>query len=157
MITSQLRTRGFTIIEVVLVLAIAGLIFLLIFLALPALQRNQRDQARRQDLGRLISAVGSFQTNNQGKRPADLGGTATGNIIGSTYLDNFNTPDGVAYTLVAGTLTTTLTPATKAPSAATVINYYVNKSCTDTSATTSSGKTAVVITMENSGQYCQTL
>ena len=35
--------KGFTIIEVVLVLAIAGLIFLMVFLALPALQRSQRD------------------------------------------------------------------------------------------------------------------
>ena len=35
--------KGFTIIEVVLVLAVAGLIFLMVFLALPALQRAQRD------------------------------------------------------------------------------------------------------------------
>jgi prepilin-type N-terminal cleavage/methylation domain-containing protein len=35
--------KGFTIIEVVLVLAIAALIFLMVFSALPALQRNQRD------------------------------------------------------------------------------------------------------------------
>ncbi|MCL2869540.1 prepilin-type N-terminal cleavage/methylation domain-containing protein, partial [Candidatus Saccharibacteria bacterium] len=36
------KTRqGFTIIEVVLVLAIAGLIFLMVFIALPALQRSQ--------------------------------------------------------------------------------------------------------------------
>jgi prepilin-type N-terminal cleavage/methylation domain-containing protein len=39
--------QGFTIIEVVLVLAIAGLIFLAIFITLPALQRAQRDQARK--------------------------------------------------------------------------------------------------------------
>ena len=37
------NTKGLTIIEVVLVLAIAGLIFLMVFIALPALQRNQRD------------------------------------------------------------------------------------------------------------------
>ena len=34
---------GFTIIEVVLVLAIAGLIFLIVFLALPQLQQSRRD------------------------------------------------------------------------------------------------------------------
>ncbi len=38
---------GFTIIEVVLVLAIAGLIFLMVFIALPALQRAQRDSQRK--------------------------------------------------------------------------------------------------------------
>ena len=39
--------KGFTIIEIVLVLAIAGLIFLMIFVALPALQRSQRDTQRK--------------------------------------------------------------------------------------------------------------
>ena len=45
--------KGFTIIEVVLVLAIAGLIFLMVFLALPALQRSQRDTQRKNDISRL--------------------------------------------------------------------------------------------------------
>ena len=43
----QLKERGFTIIEVVLVLAIAALIFLMVFVALPALQASQRDSARK--------------------------------------------------------------------------------------------------------------
>ena len=41
------QAEGFTIIEVVLVLAIAGLIFLMVFVALPALQRSQRDTQRK--------------------------------------------------------------------------------------------------------------
>ena len=45
--------KGFTIIEVVLVLAIAGLIFLMVFIALPALQRNQRDTQRKTSLNNL--------------------------------------------------------------------------------------------------------
>lgn len=49
--------QGFTIIEVVLVLAIAGLIFLAIFIALPALQRAQRDQARKNDVGLVADAI----------------------------------------------------------------------------------------------------
>lgn len=60
---------GFTIIEVVLVLAIAGLIFLMVFIALPQLQRAQRDTQRRQDLGRLEGAITQYQTNNNGKIP----------------------------------------------------------------------------------------
>ena len=40
---SSSQAVGFTIIEVVLVLAIAGLIFLMVFIALPVLQRSQRD------------------------------------------------------------------------------------------------------------------
>ncbi|MDQ3065292.1 MAG: prepilin-type N-terminal cleavage/methylation domain-containing protein, partial [bacterium] len=34
------NNKGFTIIEVLIVLAIAGLIMLIVFLAVPALQRN---------------------------------------------------------------------------------------------------------------------
>ena len=48
--TTTKHRKGFTIIEVVLVLAIAGLIFLMIFIAFPALQRGQRNTQRRRDL-----------------------------------------------------------------------------------------------------------
>lgn len=69
-------TKGFTIIEVVLVLAIAGLIFLMVFIALPALQRSQRDQARKNDVSTVASAVTSYTGNNRGDFPdtGDLGG-----------------------------------------------------------------------------------
>jgi len=56
--------KGFTIIEVVLVLAIAGLIFLMVFVALPALQRSQRDTARRNDMSRVDTSLVQYQTNN---------------------------------------------------------------------------------------------
>lgn len=56
--------EGFTIIEVVLVLAIAGLIFLMVFVALPALQRSQRDTARRNDMSRVDTSLVQYQTNN---------------------------------------------------------------------------------------------
>ena len=59
--------QGFTIIEVVLVLAIAGLIFLMVFVALPALQRSQRDTARRNDMSRVDTSLVQYQTNNSNK------------------------------------------------------------------------------------------
>ena len=49
--------KGFTIIEVLIVLAIAGLIMLIVFLAVPALQRNQRNNARNSDASRIAGAV----------------------------------------------------------------------------------------------------
>ena len=61
--------KGFTIIEVVLVLAIAGLIFLMVFIALPALQRSQRNTRRRQDMARILSAFTEYASNNGGKMP----------------------------------------------------------------------------------------
>ena len=69
---NKLQTKkGFTIIEVVLVLAIAGLIFLMVFLALPALQRSQRDTQRKNDLSRIQAAVASYQANNKGEIPSN--------------------------------------------------------------------------------------
>ncbi len=60
---------GFTIIEVVLVLAIAGLIFLMVFIALPQLQRAQRDTQRRNDIIKLQSAIENYKGNNNGRLP----------------------------------------------------------------------------------------
>ena len=73
--------KGFTIIEVMIVLAIAGLILLIVFLAVPALQRNARNTNRKSDAGRISSAVANFITNNQGTLP-----TTTANVT-SIYTD----------------------------------------------------------------------
>lgn len=62
---------GFTIVEVVLVLAIAGLIFLMVFIALPSLQRSQRDTERRNKMANVQTKVMDYQNNNNGKLPND--------------------------------------------------------------------------------------
>ena len=58
--------EGFTIIEVMIVLAIAGLILLIVFLAVPALQRNARNTQRKTDVGRVGSAATTVVANNNG-------------------------------------------------------------------------------------------
>ena len=57
--------KGFTIIEVVLVLAVAGLIFLMVFLVLPALQRAQRDAARKQAIANIASQIITYYSNTR--------------------------------------------------------------------------------------------
>ena len=103
--------KGFTIIEVSLVLAIAGLIFLMIFIALPALRRTQRDSARRDDIMVFLKKVKDFQTNNRGALPTGLvdytwGGAAADSSSSSwvgffrEYMgEGFIDPDGVHYNL----------------------------------------------------------
>ena len=61
---------GFTIIEVLIVLAIAGLIMLIVFLAVPALQRSQRNTSRKNDASRIADATTEFVSNNDGTVPA---------------------------------------------------------------------------------------
>lgn len=115
--------KGFTIIEVVLVLAIAGLIFLMVFIALPALQRGQRNTQRKNDLSRIMTAITSYQSNNSNKTPfADLEPTTwkNGSSSNNSTLTNFVTryigdissqfsdPDGEPYSIsYAGTMTGT--------------------------------------------------
>ncbi|HJP96748.1 MAG TPA: type II secretion system protein [Candidatus Saccharimonadales bacterium] len=60
---------GFTIIEVLIVLAIAGLIMLIVFLAVPALQRNSRNTQRKNDVSALLAAVQEYINNNSGALP----------------------------------------------------------------------------------------
>lgn len=57
--------KGFTIIEVVLVLAIAGLIFAMVFIALPAMNRGQRDTSRKNDANTVVAALNTYRGNNK--------------------------------------------------------------------------------------------
>lgn len=72
------NSEGFTIIEVMIVLAIAALILLIVLLAVPALQRGSRNTQRKNDVSALASAIGDFINNHNGTGPtsqADLNGT----------------------------------------------------------------------------------
>lgn len=63
------KDSGFTIVEVMIVLAIAGLVILIVFLAVPALQRNSRNTQRKSDVSSLLGAVNEYRSNNGGKNP----------------------------------------------------------------------------------------
>lgn len=86
---SKQTNKGFTIIEVVLVLAIAGLIFLMVFVALPALQAGQRDTARKNDASTILSAVNTYAAGNRGAFPTSAQLTGTTAATGHT---GFYTP-----------------------------------------------------------------
>lgn len=65
------RNEGFTIIEVLIVLAIAGLILLIVFLAVPALQRNSRNTQMKNSAAAVLGAVSEYTNNNNGTLPGD--------------------------------------------------------------------------------------
>lgn len=96
------KQPGFTIIEVVLVLAIAGLIFLMVFVALPALQRSQRDAQRKRDIDRLYSAITRYKSNNRNVKYLNLDSyNGSDARFVDSYLkvggDAFADPDGSEY------------------------------------------------------------
>lgn len=112
--TLNKKDEGFTLIEIVLVLAIAGLILLIVFLAVGGAQRARRDQQRKSDNARVASQLEQFASNNSGCYPdtggtvgcpAGVGanGTATANFWTPyiTSANNFTDPlTGTAYTFV---------------------------------------------------------
>ena len=157
-IKKQLKdAKGFTIIEVALVLAIAGLIFLVVFLALPALQRSQRDTARRQDAGRIVSGLQNCMADNQ----ADLtscyaatsagGGGINGSVGTGSYLG------GKLSQITTVDTSKTVAPAANSYNTANVIR---GGSCNGTAIVTggnASKNAAVVVNIESGTQYCASL
>ena len=169
--------KGFTIIEVVLVLAIAGLIFLMVFVALPALQRSQRDTQRRDDMARFLSQLSQYQANNNGQVPAAL---ANYNTFIKQYLlaggDTFQDPStGAAYLVASVTnctsascdSTTSNTAYTAVVDASNttksgklddmgVVSLYTNATCDGESPKYVQGdrKIAITLKLEGAGVYC---
>lgn len=155
-VNQKRQDGGFTIIEVVLVLAIAGLIFLIVFLALPALQRSQRDTARKSDVSRMISQVTNYQSNNQGALPS--GATAWASFV-TSYMtvggQSFNDPQSSSSYKLNVITTATESPETKIGT----ISIYQGAVCdTDLTNGLTAGNTrqvGLVMPLEQGGLYCQ--
>jgi prepilin-type N-terminal cleavage/methylation domain-containing protein len=73
----QTKRAGFTIIEVMIVLAIAGLIMLIVFLAVPSVQRSARNTQRKADTSAVAGAIANYISNNGGTVPATVGVSGT--------------------------------------------------------------------------------
>lgn len=143
------KQQGFTIIEVVLVLAIAGLIFLMVFIALPALNRGQRDTQRRNDVSRFKSQIVQYQANNKGKVPATFASATAANTFITNYLNNeWTDPSGSPYAFV--TTTTSLTTAGQ-------WTYAASNVCDGENFTTTGAGArnfAIRMKLEGAGVYC---
>ena len=149
------QARGFTIIEVVLVLAIAGLIFLMVFIALPALQRSQRDSQRRTDVGTFVSQLSQYSTNNNGSLPS----VSNIDTFTSSYLKwksddtgEFNDPQtGKGYIIDTGLV---------APKENGMVYGGPGTTCegeTIKSESSNRRQAAVAVYLEGGGAFCQTV
>lgn len=122
--------KGFTIIEVMIVLAVASLIMLIVFLAVPALQRNARNTNRTADATKIATAVNECLS-NKNNTPAscdqavagEINDTLDGGTIKELTTRNFNlaataAPAGTAGFPASGTTNTA--------------NIYYNAKCSST-------------------------
>ena len=153
--------KGFTIIEVVLVLAIAGLIFLMVFIALPALQRSQRDTQRRDDYAALSTAVTTYMTNNNGALPINTAadGQCTANFTATQINANGQDPNGRAYDLRCTTNRNTATngiAGAMANGASPIVYIVRNARCNNGALAAGTGNRSFAIYGQlESGTYCQ--
>jgi len=171
------RAEGFTIIEVMIVLAIAGLIMVIVFIAVPQLQRSQRDNARQNIANRVKAELETYAGNNQGLYPfnnAACGGADTGKwcdfinryITGKVKVADPSTGNDVVTTTAGVPVAYNTAPCTGTP---TVPNPWVpgtfytcyGSKCTGEAFTNSGNATlntrnyAVMIGLDRSGTwYC---
>jgi len=105
------QTEGFTIIEVLIVLAIAGLIMIIVFLAVPALQRNQRNQTYRTEANNAANAYQEVSANKGGNAltPSDstTANSDAAKVLNAANLKNVTRVDIQAF--AAGNVDPTLT------------------------------------------------
>ena len=151
-----IKNNGFTIIEVALVLAIAGSIFLVVFLALPALQNSQKDTARRQDVGRVVAALQSYEADN-GSLNSLTGSSTSYEMSTSTglgpYVGKLGSGDNVWIA------SDPINPNTYHASSQS-IDIYLDRTCAPTGSTTlitSVGDAAVVVKLSSGNYYCASM
>lgn len=91
------RQKGFTLIEVIIVLAIAALIILVVLQAVAGAQKSQRDNTRKQESSRISSYLTQWSSNNNGKYPPSTDTLSTdlssydATLIGKYTLNNVTT------------------------------------------------------------------
>lgn len=64
------KAKGFTIVEVLFVLAIGGLILMMVFLAIPAINRWNNNNKRKADVSAILQAVSDYRLQNMGNFPS---------------------------------------------------------------------------------------
>ncbi|HEY4963383.1 MAG TPA: prepilin-type N-terminal cleavage/methylation domain-containing protein [Candidatus Saccharimonadales bacterium] len=112
------NNKGFTIVETLIVLAIAAVIIIIVLLAVPALQRTSRNSNIKTDATTFGGGVSEYESANGGALPTGIsdttgavtftGATATkatisGNTITSTATTpTAGTPTSITYSASAG-------------------------------------------------------
>lgn len=147
--------NGFTIIELLIVLAIAALIILVVLIAVPQLQRNQRNQARQSIAGRIVTEVNNYAGNNNGNLPTANNNATTGFTGGfsARYLNNVDINDPQTGVPASGGVSFTGTPGGTAGNT----DYTTGRICNGETSTTTGASArnfALVVRLEGGATYC---
>lgn len=133
-----LKNKGFTIIEVLIVLAIIAVMMLAVFLAVPALNRNSRNNSIESDAQKILGAVGDFRGANNGANPQAIASNAAGLLtVTGTGLNTVENRIKGSTTVAAGT----------GPTAPGTIHYAIGAKCNSATAFGTSANTRSVAIM----------
>lgn len=131
------NNRGFTIVETLIVLAIAGLIILIVLLAVPALQRTSRNTNIKSDATAIAGGISEYESNNGGVLPATItnaNGVVTVNNAGVAGTLPAQAKVQGSDTIQAGTTVPTTLPQG-------TLQYNLSQKC---GATTANGRAVAV-------------
>jgi prepilin-type N-terminal cleavage/methylation domain-containing protein len=144
---TQKSKNGFTIIEIMIVLAIAGLIMLIVFLAVPALQRSARNTQRKNDSAAIATAIANFIDNNGGTVPGGTGTSGTSVTICLTKACAGNTETAALGYYVPGNVSLTTNNGNPGVQSGTsvVIDTGYNCNATNTGLGVASGRSAAIL------------
>jgi prepilin-type N-terminal cleavage/methylation domain-containing protein len=153
----QKRADGFTIIEVMIVLAIAGLIMVIVFIAVPQLQRSERNTNRKSVIARIKTEVDNYSSNNAGAIPTANNNASTGFLSGGGFYtryiqnnaSNFNDPQtGNIMTFSAWTSDANVTGVG-------TIWYGVGRKCNGEASVAGNGRNYVIMSqLEGGAIFC---
>ncbi|HVV25457.1 MAG TPA: prepilin-type N-terminal cleavage/methylation domain-containing protein [Candidatus Saccharimonadales bacterium] len=107
--------RGFTVIEMMIVLAVAGLILLVVLLAVPALERSSHNNQRRQDIQQILAAVSHYELNNGGNMPSSDAPLSAGDLSRLTYYTPLGTHNPTYLTATSASDASCQPPTTPRP------------------------------------------
>lgn len=156
----QKRDEGFTIIEVLIVLAIAGLIMVVVFLAVPALQRNSRNNQTKTEANNVLSSYSELVGNNGGSALTASVSTCTSTPVcdAKTVLTNAGVKTIVRVDVVAATTTAVSAPDTAKKDQEQAV-IVLNSQCTSASSAVPKGGTsrqaAIIYWLETTGTTTQ--
>ena len=77
-------SEGFTIVETLIVLVIAGIMLLLVLEVIPSLKRTASNNERKQDVATILNAVSQYELKDSDNFPLPCGGLSAGGISQQT-------------------------------------------------------------------------
>lgn len=125
--------KGFTLIEIVIVLAIAALILVVVFFAVQGAQRNQRNDARKNLASRVLAQYQTYLGNNPAGTPAQFV-----NVRAQYITDAELNINGTAYVIAAAN------PLTNPCNVGTQLNLSTNNGRATASVCTETATTGIV-------------